>query len=99
MAAKGRGQPAREQGGDRCGVAAGVAFAEEDLQARTPVMVGGAPAVEAEHLRSRAEQRRRVSQPRELRLEQRADARRVELAGKRQAGNEIGSHDVDPAGE
>jgi hypothetical protein len=62
-------------------------------------MVGGALAVEAENLRSRAEQRRRVREPRESLLEQRADSSRVELAGKPQTGNEIGSHAIDPAGE
>jgi hypothetical protein len=99
IAAKGRGQSAREHGGDRCGITGGVAVAEEDLQPRTPVMIGGALAVEAEHLRPRADQRCRVWQPREPLREQRADGRRVELAGKPQAGNEIGSHAIDTAGE
>ena len=73
-----------------------VVLAKEELEARTPVVIGGALGVEAGDIRSRAKQCRRVLQPRELLLEQRPDRGGVEVAGENETGDELRSHASDP---
>ena len=65
-----------------------VVRAEEHLEPWPPVVVGGAHGVEAEHFGSRTEQRRRVSEPRELLVKQWTHCLGVELARQPQPRNE-----------
>ena len=93
-------QAAGQHRGDRLGLA-GLLVGEEDLQARAPVVIDRALAVEAENLRPRAEQRGRVRHPREIPRKERTHDRDVELASKLQTGNvgtgNVGrSHPGDP---
>src|SRR6185437_10907074 len=72
-------QPAPEHLVDRHPEPVGFVVLQEHQQPRPPVVVGGALGVEPEHLRPRPDQRRRVPQPRKLRLKQRPDNLRKEL--------------------
>src|SRR6185295_10577491 len=66
-------QPVPEHLVDRHADPFGFFVLQEHQQPRPPVVVGGPLGVEPEHLRPRPDQRRRVPQPRKLRLEQRPD--------------------------
>jgi hypothetical protein len=83
-----RRQPPRHHLTRILGERPGVLVVQEQQQPRSPVVVGGAPGVEAEHLRAGPEQRGRVPQPGKGLVEHRAHRLGVELARQPQPGHE-----------
>src|SRR4029453_12166584 len=82
----------------------GIFRAEEDLEPRTPLVVGRAPRVEPEHLRAAADARRAVRKSIEVRVQQRPDRLVVEATGELHPGDEAWPHaatvpDSAPCGE
>ena len=90
------GRVARYRGGQSVGEQVGnlgaeigeVVGAQEQLQARAPVVIGGADGVESENFGARTDQRRSMSQPWEMAGQQRADGFPVETAGQFQTWDE-----------
>src|SRR6266702_3543940 len=90
-------QPAPEHLVDRPADPLRVLVVQEHQQPRPPVVVGGPLGVEPEHLRPRPDQRRRVPQPWELRLQQRPDNLGKELTRQPHPRHEPTTHLADTA--
>src|SRR5260370_18570300 len=97
MAAEGSRKVPGQHRGDLVAQLSAPAVGHEELQARAPVVVGRALGVEAEHLRTRSQQRRRVLELRERLVQQRAHNLLVERSSQRKARDERRRHADDPA--